>query len=384
MNENGKNRAPTVMLAAGGTSGHINPALAIATEIRRHCPEVRLIFCGLKDNLEEEMAARETIPFFPIAARGLPTRKSPHVLRWVRDNMRGIRQAKNLISREKPALIIGTGGYVMAPVLMAAQRMKVPYVLHEQNTFPGRANRFFARRARYVFVSEPHSVRYFPKRANTVLTGNPVQPIFYELDTEKARKALHIDRDCFLIIVSGGSLGASTLNRAVCDMAQGEAWKAWTDAHPETMIMLSTGQEAWDKAEPLFTSLPHVHAIPYMHNMAYWLAAADFVVSRAGAMSCAEIATLGKPSVLVPYPLAAGDHQTLNAKALQETGGATVCRDEAFNADCLFSYIQTFGTHPERLSEMGERVRLRASDSPAARIFEYIRPYLCPEGAEDA
>ena len=145
------NSQKTVIFVAGGTSGHIHPALAIAGEIRDRHPEIRIIFCGLKGNIEEEMVPAAGYEFVPISARGIPTKYSPWFYRWIKDNIQGTFTARRLIKEVKPVLVVGTGGYVSGPVIMAAAQCKIPFVLHEQNVYPGRANRFFAKRAAKVF-----------------------------------------------------------------------------------------------------------------------------------------------------------------------------------------------------------------------------------------
>ncbi len=369
------NSRKTVVFAAGGTSGHIHPALAIASEIKKRHPDVKIIFCGLEGNLEEEMIPAAGYEFVPISARGIPTKYSPRIFRWIKDNIQGILTARRLLKKVNPVLVIGTGGYVTGPVIMAASQFKIPFVLHEQNVYPGRANRFFAKHADVVFVINETSKKNFKDNKKITVTGNPVQPVFFTLDKEQGRHAVGISEDRFLIVVTGGSLGAQRLNKAISGLRDNDAWSELLKKHPELMIMLSTGKEQENSPE-IYEGISNVQVTDYLYNMAQWMAAADLVVSRSGAMTCAELAALAKPAILVPYPQAIDDHQTKNAQSLSDLGGAIMVKDEEFDSDYLIRQIQYFINRPEQLQEMSDRLA-SAINAPAAElIYQRIAPYL--------
>ncbi|NLC88476.1 MAG: undecaprenyldiphospho-muramoylpentapeptide beta-N-acetylglucosaminyltransferase [Clostridiaceae bacterium] len=369
------NSQKTVIFVAGGTSGHIHPALAIAGEIRDRHPEIRIIFCGLKGNIEEEMVPAAGYEFVPISARGIPTKYSPWFYRWIKDNIQGTFTARRLIKEVKPVLVVGTGGYVSGPVIMAAAQCKIPFVLHEQNVYPGRANRFFAKRAAKVFVSNEDSKKNFSEQATVTVTGNPVQPVFYNLDKAEGRHAIGIAQDRFLVVVTGGSLGAQRLNKAISDLRDNSGWHSLVDRHPELILMLSTGKEQESSPE-IYEGISNVQVTSYLYNMAQWMAASDLVISRSGAMTCAELAALAKPSILIPYPQAMDDHQTKNAQSLAAIGGSIVVKDENFTSDYIVEKISYFIDKPEKLQSMSRA--LAATDKlPAAQlIYQKIAPYL--------
>jgi UDP-N-acetylglucosamine--N-acetylmuramyl-(pentapeptide) pyrophosphoryl-undecaprenol N-acetylglucosamine transferase len=365
----------TVIFVAGGTSGHIHPALAIAGEIRERHPDIRIIFCGLKGNIEEEMVPAAGYEFIPISARGIPTKYSPWFFRWVKDNIQGTLTARRLIKEVKPLLVVGTGGYVSGPVIMAAGQCKIPFVLHEQNVYPGRANRFFAKRAAEVFVTNEDSKKNFSDQARITVTGNPVQPVFYTLNKEAGRHAIGIAQDRFLVVVTGGSLGAQRLNKAISNLRDNSGWQSLVDRHPELMIMLSTGKEQESSPE-IYEGISNVQVTSYLYNMAQWMSASDLVISRSGAMTCAELIALAKPSILVPYPQAMDDHQTKNAQSLSAIGGSIMVKDENFSSDYFVEKVSYFINEPEELQAMSQA--LAATDKlPAAQlIYQKIAPYL--------
>ncbi|MDD2426482.1 MAG: undecaprenyldiphospho-muramoylpentapeptide beta-N-acetylglucosaminyltransferase [Eubacteriales bacterium] len=376
------NSKKTVVFAAGGTSGHIHPALAIASEIRDRNPDVRIIFCGLKGNIEEEMVPAAGYEFVPVSARGIPTKYSPRLFRWVKDNIQGIRTARLLMRKVNPVLVIGTGGYVTGPVIMAAMQYKIPYVLHEQNVSPGRANRFFARRADHVFVINEASKNHFPVLDTITVSGNPVQPDFLSLDKEQGRHAVGISEERFLIVVTGGSLGALRLNKAVSDLRDHPEWLSLVEEHPELIVMLSTGKEIAN-TPAVYEGISNVQVTNYLYNMAQWMAASDLVISRSGAMTCAELVALAKPSILVPYPQAVDDHQTKNAQTLADLGGAIMVKDEDFDSDYLVRKIRYFINRPEQLQKMSEALSSADKTSAAELIYQKIAPYLSEKNNGD-
>ncbi|HBP37685.1 MAG TPA: undecaprenyldiphospho-muramoylpentapeptide beta-N-acetylglucosaminyltransferase, partial [Clostridiales bacterium] len=203
------------MLAGGGTSGHINPALAIAEQIRRDCPDADIRFCGTARGLESDLVPRAGFSFTAIRARGLPNRLSKELFPALADYAAGYRQCRRLLKEFRPNAVIGTGGYVCSPVVAAASGLGIPVLLHEQNAFPGRSNRLMARRSQAVCISFPGTEKHFRTRAAITLTGNPVREAFFRQDRQTARASLEIDSQQPVILAMGGSLGARTINQAI-------------------------------------------------------------------------------------------------------------------------------------------------------------------------
>ncbi len=367
---NGESR--TVLIAAGGTSGHIFPALAIAKELRTLCPPCRVVFSGVVDGLEHKMALQEDFEFSPVTAQNLPSRNYRRYWSWLKQNGRGMRLSCKAMKTLKPDIVIGTGGYVSAPVLAVAKMLRIPYVLHEQNSIPGRANRFFSKGAKKVFISFDVSRPYFSRKANLILTGNPVRPEFYHLDKSEARESLGIAPDAFVVLVMGGSLGAKTINDAVGGLDRDGRWSELVEQYPQLLLIASTGTQNHESVAERLNVLPHVSAASFFHDAPTRIAACDFYVGRAGAMTCAEITALGKASMLIPFPYAADDHQMENANVMKRAGAAYVCDDRSFNSNTLLEVVRSAIKEKNLLDKMGANARSLAMPDASRVIAEQI------------
>lgn len=363
------------IIAGGGTSGHINPALAIADEIRDSWPDSEIIFCGTNRGLESEMVPRAGYRFEPIEARGLPSRLNRNTIPAIKAFFAGRRQCRQLIKNFKPAAVIGTGGYVCSPLISAAAQLGVPSLLHEQNAFPGRSNRLLARRCQTVCISFDGTEKYFKTKAPVVLTGNPVKAEFFTLERSVAREKLELPEDEKIVLIMGGSLGARTLNNAVLGLIQEQVWRDFVKSDSRIRLILAAGrqhyknvQETVDQSQPGFKLEIH----EYIYDAHYWMAAADLIIARAGAMTCAEIAALGRASVLIPYPFAAGDHQTFNAKTLQDAGAAAMQSDSECTPKWLASELTELLSDTEKLNQMGNAALKLSKPDAAAEIISSL------------
>lgn len=374
----------TIVIAAGGTSGHIYPALSIADKIGSRMPDYRLIFCGVPGNLEQTMVEAEGYEFQAIAAQNMPSKQDRRYLSWIVRNVRGLRLSLALLKKERPALVIGTGGFVSAPLVAAARFLKIPYMLHEQNSVPGRANRLFAKKAHTVFISYETSRDHFADKVNLTFSGNPVRSVFQTINRASAREALNIQDDAFLVFVMGGSLGSRTLNTAVARMDEQGRWSQLMHRFSRLRIAISTGVQSDKTALSKLSIIPGMlRAESFLNDAPLWIAACDLFVGRAGAMTCAEIASQGKPSILVPFPFAADDHQTENARAMKEAGASIVFDDRDFNSDVLLKTVEDMIKSPERLQQMGENARHwstpNAADEIADKVMAVIKAHETAE-----
>ena len=346
-------------IAAGGTSGHIHPALAVSAALRLRDPDSALLFIGTAHGLEGRVVPRAGFAFRSIRASGFPNRISLAAFKAISDLIAGRREALRVLRDFRPDVVLGTGGYVCGPVVFAANRLRIPVVLHEQNAYPGRANRLLSRKARFVCVSFQDSGMNFSKGVATLQTGYPVRPVFFSTDRDEARHALGIPDEIPFVLALGGSQGARSINRAVTAMLlEGPAPSG-------CRILLSTGDGLFDEAkresESLRTRSDEFRLVSYLEEPHVAMAAADLIVCRAGAGACAEIAALGKPSILVPYPFAANDHQTFNARSLTDIGAAVLCADADFDGPALRHLLE------EILPDRGRRLRMAASAKRLAR-----------------
>lgn len=365
------------LLSGGGTSGHITPALAIAEQIRMDHPDAEIRFCGTARGLESDLVPRAGYEFFPIRARGLPSKPSPEMLRALADFVAGRRQCRQLLREFRPNAVIGTGGYVCSPVVSAAASLGIPVLLHEQNAFPGRSNRLMARKAAAVCISFPGTEQHFPARTRVTLTGNPVRAAFFGLERDQARQALSIDPAAPLILVIGGSLGARTLNQAILGLDLAETWRGWSSGPLPAVILAAGRQQFAEVSAAASTGKPWLSVREYIHDIDLHMASADLIICRAGAMTCAELAALGRPSILVPYPFAAGDHQTFNARSLADAGAALLCPDAALTPAYLRKTLQELFTDPARLKAMGLAAaglaRPNAARDICRRLYEVMQ-----------
>lgn len=365
------------ILAGGGTSGHINPALAIADEIKRKEPNAIIIFCGTARGLESEMVPRAGYEFRVIRAKGLPNKPGKEAVRAIREILAGRKQCLKMLKELKPDAVIGTGGYVCSPLISAAARLKVPALLHEQNAFPGRSNRVMAARCQSVCISFPGTEKYFRTSAPITLTGNPVREIFFELSKNQARKELKIDTQQKLVLIMGGSLGAATLNKAVLGLADDVKWQSFASVNGNTKLLLSAGKQHYGAvSNAVEASKLACEVREYLFDAHLWMAAADLVIARAGAMTCAELAALGQASVLIPYPYAAGDHQTYNASVLVDAGAALMQRDEHCNSEWLSETLIGMLSDQTRLIKMGAAAKRLAKPEAAGDIYKSLEEIL--------
>ena len=362
-----------VLFACGGTAGHINPAIAIADLLRKKAPHLSVLFVGTPAGMENRLVPGAGYPIRHIPVKGLRRSLSPANLRAGASLIRSFRIAGRILDEEKPDLVVGTGGYVCYPTLREAARRGIPTVLHESNARAGIAARLLARRIDLALINFPSAALDFKKSKKTVVSGNPLRRAFYDLNRETARKRLGIGRDALLLLVFGGSLGARNLNEAF----EGTVPRLLS-SFPSLRILHAVGRNPSDE-EPV--SYGRYERKPYIDDMPLRLTAADAVVCRAGAMTISEIAAAGVPSILVPFPHAAGDHQTKNALALANQNAATLIPDGALTADLLFEKLSAYLSDPEERKRKGEAVRrFHVGNSEAVILREILD--LCPNLVE--
>lgn len=359
-----------VLIAGGGTGGHVFPAIAIAEALRAQRPEAELLFVGAQGRMEMERvpAAGYRIEGLPMV--GVPRRKTPVALwRFLRQWHRCNRLALELVRKFRPDVVVGVGGYASVPACQAAMKCHIPVVLQEQNGYAGKANRLLSKRAAYVCVAYPHMDRYFPAN-KLAITGNPVRSTFLSPlpDQQEARRHFGLPSEAKVIFVVGGSLGAQSLCRATL-----EAFPALVASH-NVAVMLQTGKTNYQDTNLKARALPHSDRLvvrEFIVDMPMAYAAADIIVSRAGAIAISELALVGKPVILVPSPNVADDHQTKNAKALAETD-AVLWLPDAQVKDQLTALIEMLLEHPDRSTALGQALKAYAKPEAARHIADKV------------
>ncbi len=358
------------VFACGGTSGHINPALAIAERIREEHPDADIRFCGTARGLESDIVPRAGFPFVAVRARGFPNKPSPELFRALADYVAGRRQCRRFLRDFQPNAVIGTGGYVAGPVVSAAHSLGLPVLLHEQNAFPGRSNRVMARRSQAICISFPGTEKYFPAGTPVTLTGNPVRDVFFRISRDDARRQLGLASQQIVVLAMGGSQGARSINEAILGLDFPAACPPETggSAGASPLLILAAGKKNFAAVHEAAQGKAWLSVREYIHDVHFYMAAADVVINRAGASTCAELAALGRPSILIPYPFAAGDHQTFNAQVMADAGAALLCPDGELSPARLLRDLQALLPNPATLARMSRAAAALARPDAAGAI----------------
>ncbi len=363
--------AVKVLIAGGGTGGHLIPALALAQALRAARPEVELLLVGAARGLEAQVLPRHPFPYRLLPLEPLYRRAWWRNLRWPFLAWRVWRAADRLLADERPTVVVGTGGYAAGPVVWRAQRRGIPTVLQEQNAFPGLTTRWLARRARQVHLGFGEAeARLAPGPGTQVFTfGNPIATpdtggAGRSDDRAAALRELGVEPTRPCVLVFGGSQGARALNEAVAGAL---------DRHllDEVGVLWGTGT-THATALARYAAPGRVVVRGFFDPMAPAYRAADLVVCRAGAMTVAELCAWGKASVLVPLPTAAADHQTYNARALADAGAAVLLVERDLSADSLAQVVTALVAAPDRLASLAGRARARGHPDAAREIMSTI------------
>lgn len=312
-----------ILVTGGGTGGHIFPAIAIADAIKSIAPDTEFLFVGANGKMEMERVPQAGYKIEGLNVAGFQRRFTWKNLSFPFKLITSLLKARRIVRRFKPDAVVGTGGYASGPVMQAAQRAGIPTFIQEQNSYAGVTNKLLGKGATAICVAYDHMEQFFPAE-KIVFTGNPVRKDILKLDGKREEGIRHygLDSGKKTIAIIGGSLGARTLNQA---MGENTALLA---AHPEIQVLWQCGKFYEHEYTNSDTAkLPNVHIRAFIDRMDLLYAAADMVVSRAGALSVSELCIVGKPAILVPSPNVAEDHQTKNALALVEKGAARLIRD---------------------------------------------------------
>ncbi len=364
-----------ILFAGGGTAGHINPALAVAGYIRSRHPEAQLFYIGTKRGLESKLVPEADIPFYTIDVEGFQRKLS---LNNIKRNLSAAskllsasKNARKLLLEIKPDVVMGTGGYVSGPVLREAHRLGIKCCIHEQNAFAGKANKMLAPDMDAVMLAMPEAEKYFRLKKPAVVTGNPVRESVINMDKQRAREQLGIDSRPMLLSF-GGSLGAKRINEAAADVMQ------WHTGSGKYQHFHATGKYGVELMPRLLEQRnvdiksPELHITEYISNMDVLLAAADLVICRSGAITVSELAIQGKPSVLIPSPNVAENHQYFNAMTLVSKGAARLVEEKDLNRDSIVAAVSEILENPDKLKEMSAAARKSAIIDTNERIYRVI------------
>lgn len=363
-----------ILFATGGTGGHINPALAVAGYIRENYPKAEILFVGTADRMEAQLVPAAGYDFKTIEIQGFSRELNfdglKHNLKTVKLLLKSEGQAKKIIGDFKPDVVIGFGGYVSGPVLSVAARMGIPTAVHEQNAFPGVTNKSLAKKVDVVMLTAKEAERLLKPKNPCVVTGLPIRGEIINANREFARAEMKLDSRP-LILSMGGSLGARAINSAVKFLIESRYEKK------DCYYLHATGKAGAGMIDEIKEKInldenPQIMLREYINDMDRCLAAADIVICRAGASSLSEIQALGKPSILVPYPYAAENHQYYNAKTLADRDAAILIEEKDFTGERLLSEVEKLLADPKKLAEMGRNAKNMAILDASQRITECV------------
>jgi UDP-N-acetylglucosamine--N-acetylmuramyl-(pentapeptide) pyrophosphoryl-undecaprenol N-acetylglucosamine transferase len=354
-----------VLIAGGGTGGHLMPALAIASALAE-IGGVEPVMVGARRGVEASLLPRRPFRFYLLPAEPLYRRAWWRNARWALTALPLAAQSRRVLRVERPAVVVGTGGYAAAPLLLGAWVSGIPMVLQEQNAFPGLTTRWFARRARQVHLGFPEAERYLRPgpRTRVYALGNPITPPDPTLGREAARAKLGLKADAGVVFAFGGSQGARKINTVVAQLLDAGRLDHLT-------LCWGTGEAAWE-AYARYHDPPRRLVRPFWDPIGEAYAAADLAVARSGAMTTAELCAYGLPAILIPLPTAAADHQTRNAEALAAAGAAVHLPETSLTGDRLLEAIDGLLNTPARVSQMGARARARGLPEAARKIAESV------------
>ncbi len=368
-----------VLLAGGGTAGHINPALAIAGYIKNKRNDAEFLFIGNRGGMEQRLVPQAGFEIKSITISGFKRSFSPKSMlenvKTVSRTFTSSREAKKIIAEFKPDICIGTGGYVSGPVIRTAAKMGIPCIIHEQNAYPGITNKMLAKSVKKVMLAVPDAKKYFDKNADFVITGNPVRQEILTAKKEESRKELGLDNRP-VVLSFGGSLGARKINEAVADLVARSgidgryqhihAYGSYGDWFPQ--LVEEKGTDIADCS--------NLDIRPYIDNMPTCMAAADLVICRAGAITLSEIQAMGKPAILIPSPNVAENHQYHNAMALVNAGAADIIEEKDLTGAALMRKTDKMLLNPEKLEKYSENSRKMAITDANERIYSVVKKVL--------
>ena len=365
------------VFTCGGTAGHINPALAVANLMRERYPDCNILFIGATGHMEEKLVPQAGYELKCLPGSGLSRQLNltgiKKNIRAVKCVLNAVKACKRIFREFRPDVIIGTGGYASFPALYAGSSMKIPVCVHESNAVPGVTTKLAARLADRVLVCFEESKAMYPDPSKVEVVGMPVRREFIYGDRAAARKELGIG-DEPLVLSAFGSLGAKVMNQTMAELFRLEK----EDGYPFRHIH-ATGSFGWEWMPGLVKEkgvdlehTPQIEMLEYFYNMPTLMAAADVIISRAGASTCNEIGAAGLPCILIPSPNVTNNHQEKNARVLESRGGAVVIVEKDCSAEKVYEEIKSLLADPDRRAEMGKNLRQMVTMDSAERICDIV------------
>ena len=362
-----------VLMTGGGTGGHVNPAIAIANTIKKNIPDANIAFVGTPKGMENKLVAKEGYKMYHVDIQGIRRSLSLSNIKTAYLALVSPIRAKKIVKEFKPDVVIGTGGYVCWPILVAASKMGVATAVHESNAVPGVATKRLESYSDRIFINFEDTAKYLKNKDKVIHVGNPLRDSFDCYDRAKARNELGIDSSYKQVIVSyGGSLGAHAIN-----MTMLEYMDKYARNMSDVRVIHAAGSREYAEIRAMFEDrgldkCPNLELHEYIYNMPVVMSAADVVISRAGAMTVSELSLKGKNCILVPSPNVTNNHQYKNAKVLADANAAILIKEDDFNADSLSKELDALFSDAQRCKQMSEDIKRFALPDANKRIYNEI------------
>lgn len=354
-----------VIIAGGGTGGHIFPGIAIAEELKRREGKTEVIFIGTEHGIEARIIPREGYPIKFLRAEGFVGVSLLRKIRALWKMLFSVIDSYGILKAVSPDIVIGVGGYASVGPVLAASMMSIPAMIVEQNSVPGLANKILGKFVGAIGVTYQESISFFP-RAKTFFTGNPIRTRILTGSRDAAYDIFSLDRNKFTLFVFGGSSGARNINRAVVD-----SFNHMLDLKEKIQFLHQTGDHGYEHVRESYRKWGFMGTVtPFIYQMAEAYAVADLVISRAGATTLAELTAIGKSAILIPYPYAAGHHQELNAGKLLELKASKMILDHELTGEILAENIRELYANKELRYEMERQSRSVGRPDAAQRIVD--------------
>lgn len=362
-----------VIVAVAGTGGHINPGIAIANKIKEKEPDSKILFLGTETGLENKLVPKAGYELKHIRAGRLYRKLTLKNIKNITNAYMGIYDAKKILIEFKPDVVIGTGGFICMPVMKAAKKLNIPYVLHESNAFPGLSVRVLAKGAEKVLVGFNAAKEKI--EGSVVFTGTPTKfnmDNMLGLNKEKCKEELNLAKEIEnkkVVFVTGGSQGARKFNQVIIDMVK--KYKS-----EEFFVVIATGLKNYEETVENIKGQglgKYLRIVDYVYDMDKMYKASDLLITRAGALTVTEISIAKRPAILIPLPYAAENHQLYNAKTLEKVGAGIVIEESMLNEDLLYDKIISIVNDEERLKQMGENASKLYLPEVEEKIYKEIK-----------
>lgn len=353
-----------VIISAGGTGGHIYPALAIINKIKQMDPTSEFLYIGTTNRMEATIIPQRNINYVGIEMKGLNRKNIFKNVSVVSSFIKGIKKCKKLMKDFKPDIVLGVGGYITAPVIYAAQSLKIKTFIHEQNSIPGLSNKFLTRYVDKVGVSLPSSIKHFDKK-KVIYTGNPRSEEAYNASPAlKSNYKLSSNKKLVLIVM--GSLGSMIINQKMQEVLPKFKNKNYE-------VLFVTGKNYYEEYNNIKNIPTNVKIVPYIEDMLGIMKRTDLIISRAGATVISEITALGIPSILIPSPYVTHNHQYMNAKELSDRGAASIIEESKLSSDILIEKIDEIMENKKKYDIMKKESKKLGVNDSASKIYNVIK-----------